>query len=280
LAIAEVVYQRAVKVNDQQRAMQKANVYLNATTLTRKILEETRVQWATKLASLKSKRDEKLAVLLTLPDLSAKLSTKIAGPMETKEAIMGYSQELQSWMEEIELHKRLLLGKKEIEERKSEQPTPLPVESKPAQLREFPESETLLPQLLAKKSWTWKDMQDATDMLQAVIEKTHDDLTFQLYTKQPEIDEETVESIKRTINEELEDELMPLFNFEDLYADEIGQTSSSINHMGEEVQEQAGDVANLLQKINNLEEELKSLQDECVQMDEVVNQVCVVFNKF
>ncbi|KAF5312130.1 hypothetical protein D9619_002606 [Psilocybe cf. subviscida] len=272
LVIAEVVYQRAAKVNDQQRNMQKANVYLNATTATRKRLEEVRTQWATKLSSLKSKRDEKLAILLSLPDLSAKLSTKIEGPMETQEAIMGYSQELQSWMEEIELHRRLLLEEKEIEERNSEKPVPVPMESQPAQRGESPEPEILLSQLLEKKSWTWKDTQYATSMVQTVIESTREAVFSRLYTKQPGLDQEATDVITAAINKEYEDELMPSFNFQDLYADEISQISSSINHMGEEVQEQAGDVANLMQKINNLEQELKSLQDEYAEMEGLVHQ--------
>ena len=103
-----------------------------------------------------------LTALVELPDFASR-NRKTPGPILTKTTIAAYTQELRDWFSDLELHKRLLMDQAAATQTDLP-PTPVQGDSVTPV-----EPHLTARQLSERGNWTWDDIKNATNELDARV---------------------------------------------------------------------------------------------------------------
>jgi hypothetical protein len=131
---------------------QMSSIYGHATQKTRKILDSERATFHRRLQDVEDTFQKEINALVNLPELPT-TGNKRKSKVLTKEVIAEYTQELQDWFKDLELHKRLLMDG-ETEEGE------IADEKEEGEVNDSEEENTgqRISELLRGAQWTWKGL--------------------------------------------------------------------------------------------------------------------------
>jgi hypothetical protein len=174
---------------------------------------------------------------------------------------------LQDWFKDLELHKRLLVEK--TEEGEVHDASPAEIEEgeviEGGVMEEENDPRPSLSDLRAQGKWTWRELKEATEALEARVAAAQENYYFDVFTS---IQDDRVDELNRVKTR--------LKSFERKKSTQRVDVSSAWNVLGEfgsKVESQSQDVAQLLQKVDELEKELDLLRQEKAHMDPIIELV-------
>lgn len=254
---------------ERWRRTQNSSIYGHSGQKTRKILDTERSGYNQQLQEAKIKFQHEINCLIDLPDFSDQQKAPKKSSL-TKEVVAAYSQELQDWFKDLELHKRLLVEKTEEENEGELHDTP-PAEIEEGEVIEggvMEEENDPRPRpsdLRAQGKWTWRELKEATEALEARVAAAQENYYFDVFTS---IQDDRVDELNRVKTR--------LKSFERKESTQSVDVSSAWNVLGEsgsKIESQSQDLAQLLQKVDKLEKELGLLRKEKAHMDPIIELV-------
>lgn len=168
----------------------------------------------------------------------------------TKEKIALYTQELQAWFEDLQLHKRLLVEKADEDAtNKGEGNRPEMEEGEIVEQQE--DSKPTVSELRERVKVTWKELRDVTDALQERFTESQENYYMNVFT---------------CIQDEMEGNLSDLgtrleSNEPEAPAEamDISDVSQAVEVTGKKVEEHSEALAMFLEKAGSLEHKLETL---------------------
>jgi archaellum component FlaC len=201
----------------------------------------------------KRRLDRALSVLIDLPDFASR-NRKTPGTVLTTQTIAAYTAELKDWFSDLELHKRILMEK---EKEKADLPPP-PVEDTSA------EPQLTAQQLVKRGKWSWNDIRNATNELDARILTTAEHLYSDVYTTIADFKDQAAS---------LQDPCPMMSPTKTRGNQTYDAVSSTANLVGDNLTAQVTRAAELILKIHALEQEHEQLENETRAMNKFCAEV-------
>jgi len=236
VVVCQVLLLRAQEEEDRWKRTQASQEYERASFRTRQMLDSYRTTYADKVKNAKKQLHKALGRLVDLPDFATQNQT--IGPGLTKEALTTYTTEFKEWVQDLELHRRVLLK----------------------QATTSPKRPTAQ-EIFERGNWTFKELQEAISQLEERLNNTAEEIYTEVYTK---FDDFT-----------LEDDLPPLppdgpaMDFGSEMDDVEADTGNVLNSL----LQQAPRAMELTEKVEQLEKEIALIMEEKNSVDQLLEQV-------
>lgn len=180
--------------------------------------------------------------------------------------VAAYTQELQDWFTDLELHKRLLVEKAEEENEEGEVRNTLQLEMEEGEVMEEEEVSGLKPSDLRRQGkWTWKELRGAIDILEGRVAVAEENYYFDVFTSIQDDKEDELHRVKMRL--EACKRKNPAESVD------VSSVWNALDDVGNRIENQSQDLAQLLQKFDELEKELSLLLQEKARMDPIIEQV-------
>ncbi len=251
---------------ERWRRTQNSSIYGHSGQKTRKILDTERSGYNQQLQEAKIKFHHEINLLIDLPDFSDQQKAPQKSAL-TKEVVAAYTQELQDWFKDLELHKRLLVEKTE-EENEGEVHDASPAEIEEGEVMEEEEEEEVPKQpsdLRAQGKWTWKELKEATEALEGRVAAAQENYYFDVFTSIQDDRDDELNRVKTR--------LKSLDRKESAQSVDLSSSWNVLGEVGSKIETQSQDLSQLLQKVDKLEKELGLLLQEKARMDPIIELV-------
>jgi hypothetical protein len=177
-ANAYIDYREAQTGLKRWKDTQNSTIYGHATQETRKILDSERATIHRRLQDVEDTFQKAINALVNLPE---PLNSTRTPNVLTKELIAQYTQELQDWIKDLELHKRLLMEKKKEETEEGE------IADEEKEDGEVNDSEEEMTgqrpsELLRTGQWAWKELTEVMKALVARFDSIQTTVYFDIFT--------------------------------------------------------------------------------------------------
>jgi len=179
--------------------------------------------------------------------------------MLTKEVIAEYTQELQDWFKDLEIHKRLLTEEGEIADEKEE-----------GEVDDSDEEnvEQRISELLRSGKWTWKKLTEVIEAMQTRYDAIQTNIYFDIFTS---LEDDSKVKL-RLANDGLES-----VEQEETEADELSAVSKKIATTGKNLERQSGELARLISEATELEKKIETVRVQTTQASLVYQLVRNLF---
>ena len=166
--------------------------------------------------------------------------------------IAAYTQELQAWFEDLQLHKRLLVEKADEDEKDKKEGNHSEMEE--GEITEQQDSKLTVAELRERVKVTWKELRDVAEVLQERFTESQENYYMNAFT---------------CIQDEMEGNLSDLgtrleSNEPEAPAEamDISDVSQAVEVTGKRVEEHSETLAMFLEKAGSLERKLETLRLE------------------
>ncbi|KIM47502.1 hypothetical protein M413DRAFT_439168 [Hebeloma cylindrosporum] len=234
---------RAQAEEDRWKRTQGSQAYERASFRTRQMLESHRTTYADKVKNAKRQLHKALERLAALPDFATQIRT--IGPGLTKEALTTYTTEFKEWVQDLELHKRVLL------EKAAASPKRLTAQ-----------------ELLDREHWTFRELKEAIAQLEERLNNTAEEIYAEVYTKFEDFT--------------LEDDHSPIPPDEAPrdFGPQMDDLEIDANDVSNHVLQQGRRMVELKEKVRRLETEIALVVDEKARMDQLAGEAELQHSEF
>ena len=236
LVVCQVLLLRAQGEEDRWKRTQASHEYERAGFRARQMLDSHRTTYADKVKIAKKQLHKALERLVNLPDLATQ--NRSIGPGLTKEALTTYTTEFKEWVQDLELHKRVLL------EQAAASPKRLTAQ-----------------ELFERGHWTFRELKEAIAHVEERLNNTAEEIYAEAYMK---FDDFSLEDNLPIPPDEAPIDFGP--QMDDLEID--------TNNMSSDLLQQRHRMAELKDKVSRLETEIAVIADEKARMNQLAEQVC------
>lgn len=236
-----------------------STIYGHATQKTRKILNCERATFHRRLQDVEDAFQKEINALVNLPEVLTTIHKKRNPDVLTKEIIAQYTQELQEWVTELELHKRLLMEKKKAEDPEEgeiagDAVDDIAEEKEEGEVIDREEGMTRqkLTELLQAGQFTWKELIEVIQDLETQMEATQENVYFDIFTC---IDDHSKEKLSHA-----DARLESIGHEEPQDAAGLPTVSQKISTNGKKLEGHSDTLARLLGEIEELEKQREAVQ--------------------
>lgn len=261
--ISYIEYQEARADLGRWKDTQNSTIYGHATQKTRKILDSERTTFHRRLADVEDTFQQEINALINLPE-SLVTDKKGRSNVLTKEVVSQYTQELQDWFKDLELHRRLLVGKEEEEEELEDGEIEDQEEGK---INDSGEEDIgqKLSELLRSGQRTWKVLTEGIEALENCFDSAQTNFYFEIFT----CVEDDSKARLRLASENLE-----LLEDQETHESELPIVSEKLSTTGKSLEKQSEMLAKLLSEAAELEKEITAVRQQTVEANSVCQLVC------
>ena len=236
VVVCQVLLLRAQGEEDRWKRTQVSEEYGRASFRARQMLDSHRTTYADKVKAAKKQLHKALERLVDLPDFATQ--NRSIGPGLTREALTAYTTEFKEWVQDLELHKRVLL------EKAGASPKRLTAQ-----------------ELFERGHWTFGELKEAIAQLEERLNNTAEEIYAEAYTK---FDDFSLEDDPPIPPDEAPMDFGPQM-------DDLGIDT---NNVSSNLLQQNRRMAELRDKVSRLETEIAVIADEKARMDQLAEQVC------
>ena len=235
---------------------QMSTIYGHATQKTRKILDSERSTFHRRLQDVEDTFQKEIIALVNLPELS-NADNKRKSNVLTKEVIAEYTQELQDWFKDLEIHKRLLTeGSTEEGEIADEK------EEGEVDDSDEENTEQRISELLRNGRWTWGKLTEVIEAMQNRYDAIQTNIYFDIFTC---IEDDSKLKLTSVSLETVEPE--------EIEVDELSAVSKKIAKTGKNLEQQSEELARLLSEATELEKRIETVRGQTTQANMVYQLV-------
>ena len=257
--IAFVEYREAQIDLNRWKDTQMSTIYGHATQKTRKILDCERTTFHRQLQDVEDAFQKEVNALVNLPESLFTSHKKRMPDVLTKQVIAQYTQELQDWFKDLELHKRLLMEKKKAEDPEEgeiggDAGEDIAEEKEEGEVIDREEGMTRqkLTELLQAGQFTWKELIEIIENLEAQIDVTQTDVYFDIFT--------CIDDVSKANLSLADASLESIGHEEPQDATGLPAVSQKISTSGKTLEQHSDTLASLLSEIAKLEKEREAVQ--------------------
>ena len=236
VVVCQVLLLRTQGEEDRWKRTQASQEYERASFRARQMLDSHRTTYADKVKTAKKQLHKALERLVDLPDFATQ--NRSIGPGLTREALTTYTTEFKEWVQDLELHKRVLL------EKAAASPKRLTAQ-----------------ELFERGHWTFGELKEAIGQLEERLNNTAEEIYAEAYTKFDDFS--------------LEDNLpIPPDEAPMDFGPQMDDLGIDTNNVSSNVLQQNRRMAELKDKVSRLETEIAVIADEKARMNQLAEQVC------
>jgi chaperonin cofactor prefoldin len=242
VVVCQVLLLRAQGEEDRWKRTQASQEYERASFRARQMLDSHRTTYADKVKIAKKQLHKALERLVDLPDFAT--HNRSIGPGLTREALTTYTTEFKEWVQDLELHKRVLL----------EQATASP-------------KRLTAKELFERGHWTFRELREAIAQLEERLNNTAEEIYADVYTR---FDDFCLE----------DDEPIPPDDAPIDFGPQLDDLEITTNNVSSNVLQHGRRLAELKEKVNRLETEIALVADEKARMNQIAEQVFYTLVEF
>ncbi|KDR85696.1 hypothetical protein GALMADRAFT_132359 [Galerina marginata CBS 339.88] len=257
LVVSHVLLDRAQQADVRWKRTQNSEIYAHATPLTRDFLDRHRTEYTKKVQDAKKRQGRALKALISLPDFATK--TKNVNPKFTKEVVKKYTEELRDWLNDLQMHKRLLV-ERDAEDAKHRDLASALLPTSGSISMEMQPPQPTAQELFCRGNGTWKELKEVSDELAERFSITQEQFYLEKYTRADDLDNQ-LQQIPMEVDDAIEVDTQ----------DPADDLLHEITHVGDNLGAQAIRAANLFKRIDELQAEYAIVVAE----KEKMNQICV-----
>jgi len=240
VVVCQVLLLRAQGEEDRWKRTQASQEYERASFRARQMLDSHRTTYADKVKIAKKQLHKALERLVDLPDFATQ--NRSIGPGLTKEALTTYTTEFKEWLQDLELHKRVLL------EQAAASPKRLTAQ-----------------ELFERGHWTFTELKEAIAQVEERLNNTAEEIYAEVYTRFDDF--------------VLEDDNLPIPPDEPPmdFGPQMDDLGIDANSVSSNLLQQGRRMAELKAKVSQLETEIAVIVDENARMNQLADEVCYIF---